>query len=70
MALRHLNLYKFKARVATSIKIPRMEADLMKRFGHTLTEATAIMAKKRRRAGRMRAARYSKLVAPKGGKLR
>lgn len=42
----------------------------MRQFGHTYEQAHAIMEAKRRRAGKVRANKYVKHRAAKGGTLR
>lgn len=58
------------ARLCVGSAIPQIEQSLMRQFGYTLEEARAIAQSKRRRAGKLRAARYARHAAPKGGALR
>ena len=65
-----VNAARLTARIASGVRIPTLEATIMRRFGKTFEEAHAIVQAKRSRAGKLRAAKYVKHRAPKGGRLR
>ena len=49
--------------IAAPRRIGWIEANLMKRFGHTYEQARAIAQQKRRRAGRLRSSKLSPRIA-------
>jgi hypothetical protein len=56
--------------IGRSVRRSGVAAALIENFGHTAEQARAIVLAKARRGGKMRAAKYARHAAPKGGTLR
>lgn len=65
-----MNAFPLSAHVAVTGTIPWLEAGIMRQFGVSYAEAREIAQRKRRRAGKVRAARYTRRRVGKGERLR